>query len=260
MCRVTGREKPFSVISSTLPPDESVYLRKYPLRDEDLPVARSVAEASRKVRDGSDRCIVVASLEANPPQRGVPLRNANPEAEHVAMPSPAECNVGDAIAHLDCHPDGACRPIRTRDRIIEEDHQPVAGESLQRPLVLEDELAQGGVILAQNAHRVFRLNGLGEGCEAAQVAEDDGDLTTVTLEDRFVAFRDDEVGNRRRQKSPESPDPLDLSHLRLDPLLQLLVPFGELAARELELVEQSRVLNRERGLARKGLDQIDNFR
>ena len=71
-------------------------------------------------------------------------------------------------------------------------------------------------------------DGLGEGDEAAQVAEDDRDLATVTLKEGLVARRDDQVGDLRREESLQPTHAVDLSDLFLDPVFELSVPLGEL--------------------------------
>ena len=60
--------------------------------------------------------------------------------------------------------------------VVEEDHHPVAGEVLERAAVLDDRLAHRPVVLAQDAEQLLGLGVLGEGGEAAQVAEDRCDL------------------------------------------------------------------------------------
>ena len=52
---------------------------------------------------------------------------------------------------------------------IEQDHHAVAGEMLDRSVVLDDHAAELGVILAQHAHHLLRLRRLGEAGEAAQI-------------------------------------------------------------------------------------------
>ena len=59
--------------------------------------------------------------------------------------------------------------IGDRLRVVEEDHQAVACEVLDRPAVGDGELADRAVVLAQHAQHLFRLGLLGKGGEAAQI-------------------------------------------------------------------------------------------
>ena len=76
-------------------------------------------------------------------------------------------DIGDAEIRLQATLD----VILLEHRVVEEDHHPVAGEVLERPAVLDDQLAHRRVVLAQHAEHLLRLGGLAEGREAAQVAE-----------------------------------------------------------------------------------------
>ena len=100
--------------------------------------------------------------------------------------------------------------VVARQRVVEEHHQPVAGEPLERPLEAEDEVAERRVVLAQHRHDLLGLAGLGEGGEAAQVAEHHDDLAPVALEERLVAGVDDQVGQLRRQEAAQPAHPLEL--------------------------------------------------
>ena len=51
-------------------------------------------------------------------------------------------------------------------RVVDEHHQPVAREALERALEAVDELAEGLVVLAEDAHHLLGLARLRERCEA----------------------------------------------------------------------------------------------
>ena len=72
--------------------------------------------------------------------------------------------------------------IRLEHGIVEEDHHAVAGKVLERPFVLDDDLAHRRVVLAQDAQDFFRCRGVAEGSEAAQVRKDGGRLTPMAGE------------------------------------------------------------------------------
>ena len=75
--------------------------------------------------------------------------------------------------------------------------------------------------LAQHPHDILRLGGLGEGSEAAQIAEQGHDLAAVILQHGLVvAGRDDGLGKLRRQEPAQTPNPLQfldlVAHLSLE--------------------------------------------
>ena len=104
---------------------------------------------------------------------------------------------GDIALHRDSHFDRTNSRIRTRNRIIEEDHESVPGEALERSFESKDELSQRLVILTQYGHRLLGLPRLGKCGEAPQVAEHDRDLASVTLEEGLVARRDHQLRELR---------------------------------------------------------------
>ena len=106
------------------------------------PGAASRAEPAGEVRDGADGGVVEAPLEADRAERGVALRDPDAEVELVALPAPALGQLGDAVAHRHRHPHGPLRRVGTGQRIVEEHHDPVAGEALERPLVAVHEVAE----------------------------------------------------------------------------------------------------------------------
>ena len=142
----------------------------------------------------------------------------------------------DAVAHGHRHLDGALGGVGTRERIVEEGHQPVAREAVERSLEAVDEIAQRRVVLAEHQHQVLGLDGLGERREAAQVAEHDRDLLAMALEERLVAGRHDELGDLRREEAAQPSRSLELGDLLLDALLELPVPRGQLCRLRLDRV------------------------
>ena len=133
-----------------------------------------------------------------------------------------------ALAHRDRHAYGALGGIRHGNRVVEEDHHPVAGEALEGAVVRKDQLAHLGVVLAEHAHHLLGLGRLGEGGEASQVEEHDGDLAPVGLQGIVGAARHDELGELRREEALEAAELLELAHLLLDAPLERPVPLGAL--------------------------------
>src|ERR671919_229237 len=85
---------------------------------------------------------------------------------------------------------------------------------------LEGQLAQRLVILSQHADHLFRLAGLGERGEPAQIAEHHGDLAPMALEQALVARGDDQLGDLGGHEPLERAEALDLGELRADALLE----------------------------------------
>src|SRR5215208_4010636 len=93
------------------------------LADQYLAVLGHVAQARGEVRDGADRRVVDATFEADAAERRVTLRDAEGETEVVAAPAPFGCQLADGAPHRDAHLDRPDRGVRTRERVVEEDHQ-----------------------------------------------------------------------------------------------------------------------------------------
>ena len=60
--------------------------------------------------------------------------------------------------------------------------------------MLEDQPAHLGVVLAEHAHHHFRLGGLGEGSEAAEIEEHHGDLPPMGQQRIVRSPGDDKLG------------------------------------------------------------------
>src|SRR5262249_3537201 len=111
--------------------------------------------------------------------------------------------------------------------VIEEDHNAVTGELVERALELADQRSQRPVVLAQEVEDLLRLGGLSEGGVAAQIAEHDDDLAAMAFEDLLIALRDDELRELRREKPLQPPDPLKLLDLLGHAGFEATVEFGD---------------------------------
>ena len=152
-----------------------------PLRDEDLPFLGSGAESRGDVGDGSDRCVVDASFEADQAACGVSLGDPDAECEAVALALPVLGEFLHAPPHGDAEANRPQGRIVHGQRIVEEHHDPVASEPLERAVVAHDEVAKGMVVLAEHLPHLFGLGSLGEGGEPAQVGEHDSDVAAMPL-------------------------------------------------------------------------------
>src|SRR5262245_64737376 len=128
-----------------------------PLTDHNLAGLGFAAQPGGEIYDAADRGIFAPMLEADLAERRVAGRDADTESERVAHARPLLRQLVHALAHVERQADGALGVIVARDRIVEDDHDAVPEESLQRALVSEDELAQVLVVLDQNAPDLFGM-------------------------------------------------------------------------------------------------------
>ena len=121
-------------------------------------------------------------------------------------------------------------------RVVEEHHDAVAGETLERALVLEDQPAHRRVVFAEHAHHFFRVGRFGERGEAAQVEEHDGDFAAVALQRIVRTAFDDGLRELGRKEALQPADPSELRHPVGDALFELRVPLRQLVALPVHLV------------------------
>src|SRR5262249_25045469 len=107
---------------------------------QDLSRRRVVTEAIGDGCHRADRRVVEASLEPDYSECGVAVRDSDPELKVVPAFLPPLGKLVDATAHRDCHPNCTNGAVGTGERIVEEDHQPVAGEALERALEPDDQV------------------------------------------------------------------------------------------------------------------------
>ena len=101
--------------------------------------------------------VVVAALEPDPAHRRVAGRDPHPDLQDVAAPPPLLADLGEALPDRDREPDRARRVVVLELRVVEEHHEPVAGEVLERPLELDDEPTHRGVVAPQEAEDLLGL-------------------------------------------------------------------------------------------------------
>ena len=159
------------------------------------------------------------------------------------MPTPSSwpCSRHDSLSPSTAgrtsrrHGDRLRRRVRARHGIVEEHHQPVAEERADRRLVAAHDRADRLVELAEDGHDLLGLGDPGEGGEAAEVAEHDGDLlgggcrtASPRPPDRT---RSATWGDRKRRRRASRSSSVDLLG---DPLLQRRVPPAELGGLRLD--------------------------
>src|SRR5689334_21357179 len=149
------------------------------LADQDFPGLCRGREARREDDRGADRGVVVPALEADAAHGRVAGGDADPETELVAAPPPVRREASKAITHGTRGPDRGELVVGHGPGVVEEDHEPVAGEVLDGALVLDRQHAHGCVVVAKHAEDLFGIRLLGERSEAAQVGEQRGDLSSM---------------------------------------------------------------------------------
>ena len=131
--------------------------------------------------------IVVAALEPDRTHSRLAMSDANAEAEFEAAALPSWGEVTHRLPHRYCHPDCPRRWVGAGYGGIEQHHEPVTDEPLQRALETVDKRPQGGMVFVEHAHHLLGPSALGKRGEAAQVAEDKGDLAAVARQQSFAA-------------------------------------------------------------------------
>src|SRR6266508_4569007 len=144
-------------IAGRLSLDDVVDHPEDPLGHEDLARLRLAAQPSRQVGDRPERRVVPATFEPDRADGRVALGDAHSAVQVVAPLPPPRAQLCHAIPHRHRHPHRTLGGVRDRHRVVEENHHAVAGEPLQRALVLEDHPAHLAVVLAQHAHDLLRL-------------------------------------------------------------------------------------------------------
>ena len=89
------------------------------------------------------------------------------------------------------------------DRVVEEGHEAVSREVLERPFVDADERTHQAVMRPQEPEDLFGLGRLGEGREVPKVAEHRGDLTSMSRQQRFAIVARHERRHLGRQEAGE---------------------------------------------------------
>src|SRR5437868_2646464 len=122
---------------------------------EDLAGLRLGTEARGEVGDVADGGVVPAAFEADRAERGVALRDADARAELAAAALVAVlADRQGGFLHGERGLHGVLGRLLERQGVVEEHHHRVAGEALDRALVLERDLAERAVEGAQELHHL----------------------------------------------------------------------------------------------------------
>src|SRR5215467_5333222 len=106
-----------------------LHLAEGPAVDQNLAALSFTAEASGKVGNVANRVIVDSALEADISDGGVTGSQADAEIQVVSLLKPTLAQFLCARLHLDGHEHSLLRVIGARNRVIEENHDPVSGKT-----------------------------------------------------------------------------------------------------------------------------------
>src|SRR5579863_8634169 len=191
--------------------------------NKDLPRFGFIAKPRSHIGYRADGGIVEAPFKADGAERGKAVSDADAEANIMSQPTPLLGQRSNNLTHFERHQHRLERRLLDWHRIVEHHHHAVARVPFERTAVLDDDFADGRVVVAQECHHVFRVRTFGEAGEAAQVAEERGNLSAVAFELFLCAGRDDQIGDLRRKEASQSAHALDFAYLIGDALFELLV-------------------------------------
>src|SRR5262249_54101940 len=125
--------------------------------DQDLTGLGFIAKSGSDIGYCSDCGIVEAALKSNRAARRKRMCYSDPETKVVTKRAPFLNDPIDCFAHVESHEDCLECRVFYRDRIVEDHHDTIASKTFKGAAVLEDDLADGCVVIAQQGHHVFRV-------------------------------------------------------------------------------------------------------
>src|SRR5215469_13590708 len=118
------------------------------LTEQNLAVLGLGTKTGGDIAHRADRRVAGALGEPDLAQRRVALRNTGAKAQVATTLAPGGDQRAGRLAHRYCHLDRALRRVRTGDWVVEEHHDPVARELVERPLELGNEGSQCAMVFA----------------------------------------------------------------------------------------------------------------
>src|SRR5262249_10147485 len=146
-------------------------------------IAQTRGEICRRANGG----IIHSAFKANHPERCISLSNTHSEIQLMPTFSPSLREAIHLLPHDQGHAHGPHSVVRTRQWIVEKDHEAIPRKALQGALKAKDHIAQHHIILPQDAHHLLRFGSLREGRKASQVAEDYGDLSAMAVQELLAS-------------------------------------------------------------------------
>ena len=165
----------------------------------------------------------------------------------------------EGVTQFKCHQHSLEGWVLYRHWIIEHYHHAVTGVAFEGAVVLDDDFADGRMVVAQQGHHVFSIGAFREPSEATQVTEQRSYLSSMALELLLAPRRYDQIGHLRRQETPQPAHTLDFAYLVCDALFELLVEFNYFVCSLAQFLQQSRIFDGNGGLVSERLDQSNLF-
>src|SRR5262249_15246284 len=109
------------------------------LSDKDLTVLGLSAKTRGEIAHGPDRGIAGAVGKADLAEGRVTLGDTSAEPEQPAASAPSDDQLVRRLAHRHRHSDRAFGRVGAWHRIVEEHHDPIARELIERALILADQ-------------------------------------------------------------------------------------------------------------------------
>ena len=133
--------------------------------DKDLTGLCFVAKPRGDIGYRPDRGIVETSFKADCAERRKAVRDTNAEANIVAQSTPLLGQRSDGVPHFKRRQHRLESRVINRDWIVKDHHHPVTSVAFKRAAVLDDDLANRSMIVAQQRHHVFCVRAFGKPCE-----------------------------------------------------------------------------------------------
>src|SRR5215472_8635053 len=133
-CRDRTAKTPQLQVSEILQPRYCFDRASDTAADQDLPVLRLGAQPCGEVAYRADRGVAGAFGKADLAQGRVALCDAGAKAKFAAVAAPSSNQLARLFAHRYRHLDRAFGGIGARHRIVEEHHDPIPRELVERPL------------------------------------------------------------------------------------------------------------------------------
>ena len=172
--------------------------------DQDLAITGFGKQTNRApIHHRADGTVVKAALKPDPAERCISIgrcRDRSPGRARACANQPPARRPRRAFRPPFSRP--AAHDLDAGERVVEQDHQAVAGKSLERSVIFVDQRAEALVVeIRQGPSSPLQARPSRQRGEAPQIAEHNGNVPPITVQLSFVAAgRKNEFGDLRRQK------------------------------------------------------------
>src|SRR6516162_3365794 len=130
--------------------------------NQDLSRLGFITEPGSDIRNRANRGVVEPSFKPNSAKGGKSMRYADPKAKIVTQQTPFLDHCSNGGSHIQCHQNGLEGRVFHGHRIVEDHHHAIASKALKRAAVLNDDLADSRMVVAQESHHIFRVRAFRE--------------------------------------------------------------------------------------------------